>query len=302
MGYTNHGGSAVVKVMPAKQVSVGFDASGDIVNTNIAPITSFSEVKSEGLQLATPILVYGGTPKIITPRDIVSRVSVRTAKSLTNCYITEKEWLILFQDAIDELLLLNGDKKFNNFIAETTIKLEPGRTDYPLPPNMDKEICLWAENDVCWQDGVTNGHTTKKKFDFVPRTSWSQNNRIYTYTRMGKKMLIKAPRERERMSCNCCTHCDACKLVKGTLRLEYYYMPDDITSLDEPLWWFWEHSAAIQYLKEILLEFVYKVNKQSYISPTKAEYRNKLLEFDNNLNPVDASPKINKRTFMFSSY
>jgi hypothetical protein len=305
MGYTNYAASTVVKVMPAKEVQVTTDVDGDILNTNIAPITTFSEVYSEGVQLAAPILVYGGTAKPITLRDVVNGVIAKTARSLSNCYISEKDWLIITVDALKDMVGLTGDKKFNNFIAETTIKLELGRTDYPLPSNFDKEIALWAENDVLWNSGenhYNNSHTTKKKFDFVPRTSWSQNNRIYTYTRMGKKILIKAPRERERTYCNNCRHCDACDLVKGTLRLEYYFVPDFPTSLDEELWWFWDHFSAEQYLEESVIESVYMINKQSYNSPTKAEYRNKLLEFDNNLNPVDASPKINKRTFMVGRY
>lgn len=245
--------------------------------------------------VAEPILVYGGCKKAITPRDIILKVNKLVADSIANCAISDTLYLALFQEALAELLMLSGDKKYNNFIARVPIQLEPGVSNYDLPSNIDKIIALWSEKDTKW-------YTIKKKIDFVPRQAWSQNNREYTFTIEKKKLLLLLPYERERDACGCCTNCDHCQLIFGTLNLEYYFLPDLPETLDEPMWWFWDHLSAEKYLQEILLEMVYERNKQSYVSPTKESYRMKLLEFDNNLNPIDATPKINKKSFKFSRF
>jgi hypothetical protein len=261
---------------------------------DIKPIETYTN-QTQGeisVGLSNPILVYAGESNPITGRDIVERASSFLPDSVARCFISDSQYLSLFQASIEDMLVLNGEQKYNNFIAKIDIKLEPGVSKYKLPNNFDQPINLWSQKDNRW-------YTQFKKFQYLSREGWTSNFSPYTYTTEGGSILINFPGEEHRNECGHCKKCDSCKIIEGTLQLEYYYLPSVPKSLDEPLWWFWNHPAAVRYLVEILIEKITIKNGGTERSPYKENFRKALLTYDNNLYPVDSSVKINKRLFKF---
>jgi hypothetical protein len=247
-------------------------------------------------QIAAPIMVYGRSDdNLLIPRDMIEEVKAFVSDTIGNCSISERVYLQLFKAAVREMILLKGNKQYNFLIARYPIVLQAGKETYNLPTSFHKDIALWVEQGCDY-------YNIKRRFIRVQRQEWSQRPQDFIYTIEGYKLLLKLPRHMERIICNCCTHCDSCRSIAGNhLNMEYYMIPDLPESLDEPMAWFPAHPAAYAYLIEILKERVYERSSRTYISE-KALYRDALLEWDNNLNPVDPTIKKNKNVFHFTKY
>ncbi len=294
----NDSESDFLKYNPQDPLAV-YDDEFEVVSA-VQPRVGFADNKYEiedGVtQIATPIMVYSrANEDILTPRDMIEEVKSFVSDTVGNCSISERVYLQLFRAAVREMILLKGNKQYNFLIAKYPIILQAGKESYNLPTSFHKDIALWIEKDCRY-------YTIKNKFDRVQRQEWSQRGQDFIYTIEGYKLLLKLPYHMDRAICNNCTTCNACKNIEGNnLNMEFYMIPDLPKSLNEPMAWFPAHPAAYAYLIEILKERVCERSSRTYISE-KALYRDVLLEWDNNLNPVDSNIKKNKNIFYFTKY
>jgi hypothetical protein len=227
-----------------------------------------------------------------TARKIIDEVIAISSESLGLCTVSDSQLLALFRRAVAEMFAINGDSELNFMIKRSPIEVVEGTETYILPRDFKSKIGLWAAKD-------------RKRVELLyrPRTSWMNEQADNIWTTEGGHILVYLPKREQRDSCGHCGHCDPCQTLKSyILTLEYYSYPPMIQDLDEALCWLKNNNDIWNYLVEAMMEQLYTSQAKSYNSPSKTFYRNQLLKWDQDLNPVDERVKTNRLSLQITKY
>lgn len=253
---------------------------GPIIHTND------TNQKFESKTVEFGDIVYASISKTITPRQVFQSIKNTIPEVVGECGVDDKVFLELLREELT-YFLISGSHKWNFLTVQQTLHLQPGKDQYELPSNCDQIISVWTD-----QNCLLNHAKRKMEFVYVDAQQQDFVAGVAYYTRINNMIKFVRPG----LDVNTTPH-----RYSGDIHLRYHIVPQMPQTMDEPIKWFPETPYAEQYLKQALIEAIYRrTNQGNYVSGSKEKFFNAVMDWDSNFSPIENKRPGDRKLFDFS--